>query len=330
MDISTFVTAFLTSGVFSLGAARWLTTRLVDHRFARDLQTYQATLDGELAASKAAFDQSLATAKAKVEAALRQDVDEYLGDKAADRQYRLDARKRLYAAIGPLRFQLVVACDNFSTRIDRIGSGRQLYDTSLEGYFGRSTAFRLLRLLAVAELIERQIAYADFSVDPSTAGLLRFKHEAFRCLSSGTIVLGHPKANWNDQVEHIFYDVLSIIASTMIVDSCNSTSARVMRFDEFNELVSENDRIAAISPLPRLMENFTIASKPILWIRFVALGQLCSSFVGREGPVLGIHPELYDGPKLLRASTDPYLKAHYDEYCQVLQSFARVVGSASH
>src|SRR5262249_41750353 len=130
----------------------------------------------------------LAMAKAEVEATLRKGVEEYLGDKAAERQYRLDARKRLYAAIGPLRFQLIVACDDFATRIARIGSGRQPYATSLQGYFGRSTTFRLLRILAVAELIERQIAHADFSVDPSTADLLRFKHEVFRCLSSSTII----------------------------------------------------------------------------------------------------------------------------------------------
>jgi hypothetical protein len=143
---------------------------------------HKAAPDERLAASKSELDRQVAAANAQLEATLRKGVEEYLGDKAAERQYRLEARKRLYTAIGPLRFQLVVACSDFAGRVERMATGKQPYATSLKGYFGRSTAFRLLRLFAVAELIERQITYADFSVDPSTVDLLRFKDAAFRCM----------------------------------------------------------------------------------------------------------------------------------------------------
>ena len=99
MDIPTIATAVLSSGVVSLGAARWLTTRLIDHRLAKDLKDYQESLDEKLARSKAQLDERLATAKAETDSNLRRQVDEYLGDKAAERQYRLDARKRLYTAV---------------------------------------------------------------------------------------------------------------------------------------------------------------------------------------------------------------------------------------
>src|SRR6266849_3235621 len=208
MDLLTILGALASSGVISIGGAVWLTKRLVDNRLAKDLKAYQAEVDQKLAASKAEMDTQLATSKAEVEAMLHRQVEEYLGEKAAERQYRLDARKRLYSAIGPLRFQLIMACSDFASRISRIGTGQQPYATSLKGYFGRSTVFRFLRLFGIAELIERQTAYADFSVDPSMINLLRFKSAAFRCLCSSTISLNHPKANWDEQVEHIFHDTL--------------------------------------------------------------------------------------------------------------------------
>src|SRR5437660_1050313 len=110
MDISTVLTAMVSSGLLSVGAARWLTQRLIDHRLTKDLKTYQAdlderlakskaeldgklqtdlktyqaTLDGNLAFSKAELDSRLSTAKSELEASLRRGVEEYLGDKTAE------------------------------------------------------------------------------------------------------------------------------------------------------------------------------------------------------------------------------------------------------
>src|SRR5436190_20136818 len=199
MDLGTILASLISSGVISLGAARWLGQRFVEHRLARDLINFQQGLDKDLAAVKSGLDSELASVKAHIEATLRREVDEYLGDKSAERQYRLEARQRLYGAVGPLRFQLITATRDFANRVDRIGRGRQPYSIDLAGYFGRSTVFRILRLLGIVELIERQMAYADFAAEPSTVGLLRFKHKAFLCLSSGSLALNHPKANWNQQ-----------------------------------------------------------------------------------------------------------------------------------
>jgi len=335
MDLSTFVASLVSSGIISLGVARWLTKRLIDHRLTKDLADHKGAIDEKvgkeladhsailndrLATSKAGLDHHLATAKAELDATLRKGVEEYLGERAAERQYQFEARKRLYAAIGPLRFQLVVACSDFAGRIDRIGSGKQSYATTLSGYFGRSTTFRLLRLFAFSELIERQVAYADFSVDPSTINLLHFKNAAFRCMASSTIVLGHPAANWNEQVEHVYWDMLSRIAAVLIVDDGVGTPARTMRFDEFDKFVSTPENLEAIHPIPTLMDGFSITAKPILWIRFVALAHLCTSFLEREGPPLGITAEAYDGAAVLRTLNDDYVQANYESFCGMLQS----------
>jgi len=346
MDIATILTAMASSGVLSIGAARWLTQRLIDQRLAKDLKTYQlglderlamskseldrklqtdlktyqAALDGNLALSKAELDSRLSAAKSELDASLRQSVEEYLGDKTAERQYRFDALKRLYTAIGPLRFQLARACDEFTARIDRIGTGKQPYATSLAGYFGRSTLFRLLRLFVITELIERQIADADFSVDPSTVNLLRFKHEAFLCLSSSNVVLDHPNANWSSQIEHVFFDTLSIVSAAMVFVDPAGKQDRAMRFDEFNTFVQDKDKLEKIHPFPRLFEDFTVDSKPILWVRLVALAQLCSTFLATEGPRVGIMPESYDCAKMLLATTDKFVNENHQRYCEAVKT----------
>lgn len=65
------------------------------------------------------------------------------------------------------------------------------YEMHTGGHFLRSTVYRLLRLLAMAELIERQIAYADFTVDPDMRPLLKFKRQRSQCLSSSDVSPGH-------------------------------------------------------------------------------------------------------------------------------------------
>jgi hypothetical protein len=325
MDIQAVITSLVSSGVISIGAARWMAGRLVDQRLAKDLKDYQAELDKKLAAGKAQFDKDLAMAKAELDAKLRLEVDEYLADRAAERQYRLDARKRLYTAVGPLRFQLVTACIDFASRIGRIGTGQQPYATSLKGYFGQSTTFRLLRLFAISDLIERQVAHADFAVDPSTVSLLRFKKQAFLCLSSGTVSLDHPKVNWNDQVEHVYYDTISIIAGALIINDSVSKTQRVISFDEFSQFISVPEALARLDPIPRIMEDFSIQTKPILWVRLVALAHLCNVFAANEGPPVGITPEEYDSSKMLHASSDDFLTANHDRYCNVFQGFSSVI-----
>jgi hypothetical protein len=346
MDISTLVTAVLSSSALSISAATWLTKSLIGNRLTKDLKDYQARIDGQLVREKAETDGRISqqlkdyqsgiderlnaskvelqarvdAAQAETDAALRKGVEDYLGERDAERQYQLEAKKRLYTAIGPLRFQLIKACVEFAARVDRIGVGKQPYATSLTGYFGRSTIFRLLRLFGILELIERQIAYADFSVDPSTVGLLRFKQQSFLCLASSTIALDHPKANWVDEREHVFFDTLSMIGTTMIVEGTGSNAPRVMRFDEFNNFIDDKKNLARLDPIPTLFEDFSVDAKPILWTRLVALGHLCTFLVVSEGERAGIPADPFDGPKLLLASKDEYLNANHERYCEMLKS----------
>ena len=197
MDISTVVTSLISSLGVSITGAWWLSKTLVSHRLAKTLETYKSELQRQHEAEKL-----------EIEGQIKERVEGLLGDRSAEREYTLEAKKRLYHFIGPLKFQLLIACSDAARRIESHGLVSE-YNLSVDGYYGTNTIYRILRPLAVSELIEQQIAYADFSVDDSAIGLLRFKHSANWALTGGNVVGRHPNVDWNRQTEHLFFDTLS-------------------------------------------------------------------------------------------------------------------------
>lgn len=320
MDLTSLITAMTTTGVVSVTAAQYLSKRLLDHRLSKDLKDYDAAIVERLARHKADLDKVVNDAKAESEAQLRKEIEEYLGERLVERNYRAEAKKRLYLAVGPLRFQLLVAAAELSNRVERIGDGKYVYDMSINSYFGQSTAYRILRVLAISELIERQVAYADFAVDPEMRGLLKFKRQALLSLSSHRVSLGHPQEDWNRQEQHVFYDVLGIIASAMIIQE-SPTLSRVMRFDEFSKLAAEKDEIKRIDPIPHLITGFTIESKPILWLRLLALAELCIGLLENHGSALGLEINQIEIGLMLDQANDNHIRLNRDKYLNSLTNF---------
>jgi hypothetical protein len=295
----------------TLGVAWLLTEKLINNRLAKDLKEIEAKLTTAVNA-----------AKVELEAQHRERVELLLGDAAADRAYRSEARKRLYQALGPLRFQLLVAASEWTNRVARFGLKRSgSYDMSLQGHFLRSTAYRLLRLLAIAELIERQSAFADFTVDPGMRTLLKFKRQAGQCLSSADVSMGHPAENWTSQQQHVFSDVLSSLAAAMVVTDAGTGTERVIRFDEFHGLLESDERRKAMHPVPTLMIEFTPGSRPILWLRMLALSQLCIGLLQVQGEPLGLEVQPIDLQAMLRLPEDAFIMANAEKYVGALEVF---------
>jgi hypothetical protein len=253
------------------------------------------------------------------QAAIKKEVDLYLADKSAEREYNLEARKRLYHAIGPLKFQLLLACRDLTTRVYNLHT--QAYDNSMRGYYGQSTLFRILRPIAISEIIEQQIAYADFSIDQTAIGLLRFKRAAYMALTDGDPILNHPNANWKRQQEHLYSGNLNNLAHLLIVDDTDAgAKSRTMNFHEFQAFLQLPGKPAEFNDLGDILEDFSIGRKPIFWIRLVCLGYICNEYLEQEGKPLGFETSFFDLRKLISASQDDYICSHVDEYQTVIQS----------
>lgn len=112
MDIGAIVATAVSTGIISVPLAAYLGKLWIEHQLKKGETVWEAKI--------------------------QEGIETFLADRAAERQYAWDARKRLYEAIGPLRFQLLLACRDLSGRIEVHGV-REWYDTSVSTYYGQST-----------------------------------------------------------------------------------------------------------------------------------------------------------------------------------------------
>lgn len=336
MDIWTLITSIISSLGISTAAAAWLSQQLVTHRLSKNMEAYKAAWQKELEKEKAGWQRQLEEAKAawlhdlekdkaEWQGDIRKEVEVYLGEKSAEREYNLDARKRLYSAIGPLRFQLLVASRDAAARIMNFGSAPHTYDTNIKGYYGRSTLYRILRPIAIAELIERQITYADFSVDPTGIELLRFKKAVLTALTDGDSILDHPNADWTREAEHIFSGTFSTLANALIVEDNHTPSKiRPMHFHEFKDYTDDPQNLAKFAALSRIIDNFDVRRKPIFWIRLVCFGYICNEYIGRAGESIGFQKRDFDLKELLAASNDEFTRDNIERFKTLFEDITKM------
>lgn len=307
MDLGTVVAAASSSLGLSLAGAYWLARTLVQHRLtealeqrkaelSRQLETHKLSLSQDLERTRGQIQLELGHDKALFEGTIKREVETQLGQIAAQRQYEYEARRRLYTAIGPLRFQLLLACRDLAGRIESFHA-REHYRMDIANYYGRSTLYRLLRPLSIAELVERQVGVADFAVEPSAVVCLRFRRTITRILSGDDLVRGLPGVDWSGQFEHVFADSLAACAQALIQREPSGVE-RVLRFDEFNARL-DKEGFGFVSPFDSLLDQLEVKSKPILWLRLVAYGHACNALIDRLGPGLDFESRPFPTTALL-------------------------------
>jgi hypothetical protein len=165
------------------------------------------------------------------------------------------------------------------------------------------------------------VTFADFAVDPAMRSLLNSKQQAFLALSSSLVSIGHPDEDWSEQTQHVFYDMLGIISSALIVQETSVTSSRVIRFDEFVSMVGDEAGLQALEPIPRLIDGFSMQSKPILWLRLLALAQLCLGLLETHGTELDLEVIEIDVEKMLCVTRDEHICANLRGYADATAGF---------
>lgn len=332
MDWSTVLAAATSSFGLTVLTAHGLARTLIQHHLSQALEVKKNELTRELDAQKVVDAQNLERLKSAleteqmrlrstIEAEIRKEVETQLGEIAVRHQYEYEARRRLYVAIGPLRFQLLLACRDLVGRITAMGE-RERYVLNLEGYYARSTAYRLLKPIALAALIEEQLALADFSVDHTAIDYLRFKRSVTRILCGDELAGAHPNIDWINQREHLFADSLVSILQSLIART-DENPARVRRFDEFIRKL-DVEGWGEFSPLDRLLNEFDIRTKPILWLRLVAYAHSCNTLINQQGSTLGFQKELFNTPQLLQRANDEFTITNLPQLLARIESIALV------
>ena len=242
-------------------------------------------------------------------------------DRKAEVDYRSNARRRLYEAIGPLRLHLLFAARDVVDRVvghvaafESRGAGWS-WNLDPREYYARSFAYRLLRPLAIGQLIQRQMSTADFAVDTSSLDLLRFDQAASRMLTGDEILLEHPLADWNRQTDHLFGDNLRRAAASLVAADGDG-EPRIIDFAEFTERLDGKRSPDALEDLLAIFGRCTgnLGSNPIFWLRVVGYGHAWNNLLAAQGTALGFRPRTYDGAEMLRYANDDTIRRRAAEH----------------
>jgi hypothetical protein len=233
--------------------------------------------------------------------------------------YEYKARSRLYEAIGPLRFQLLMACRDVARRVLTHTLHRD-WPMDPAGDYGSSTLHRLLRPLAICTLIDRRMNAADFSVDPSSIRLLRFEIGAYRMLTGADPLPYYADLDWRNQSQHVARDNLRRAAARLIRTDAGG-EPYVMDYAEFLDSCPDPLADKAVAPLARLLKetNGSLTGNPVFWVRLVGYAYLCQRFIDANGSGLGFTQRVVDVRSLVAATDDPEINAHLDEQEQIYQ-----------
>jgi len=303
MDFKTLWTSLISTAAIT--AFFWWFLRVwVKHRLTKGFEKFKIETQSELERKKVIMQGEI---KSKVEAEL--------GEKAAQREYELQARKRLYSTIGPLKFQLLLACRDLALHIDNFYP----YSLSPQDYYGKSTLYRIIRPLAIAELIERQLSIVDFTIDKEAINLLRFKKNSFYSFSESKPILDHPNEDWDTTREHLYHHLVYKLASSFIKYSMNE-EGRIYFFHEFeDDLQFDQELNNTLKPLVEILHDFTINSKPVFWIRIVFYGYVCSTLVNTMGKEIGFDQIDFNTKALLQKSQDKFTNDNIEKLLKMFK-----------
>jgi hypothetical protein len=133
--------------------------------YQQQLESRKSELQTELEGRKLTLQKELEHFKAEI-------ADE-LATQNARRAYEYDARKRLYAQVEPLLFQLFEAAEGgfhavtSLVRTQRMGHLPEWLSATAHRYYIRSIIHRLFLPLAIFRLIQRSTTLVDLNLDPS-------------------------------------------------------------------------------------------------------------------------------------------------------------------
>lgn len=212
----------------------------------------------------------------------------------AQRDYEYEARKRLYAELQPLFFQLAEASDNAYWRVHGLANSAR--EGRLTGPSSRlrsqsrnylpSTVYRFMVPLVLLRLCQRRLTVVDLSLEPEIhhqyilARLYYRSWNAARALTeSGSHPIRYEPYRGKPEVlaaytdlpvttrQHLNFQQIEQMVESLITEDRPTNLLRCMTYGEFVEAYrDEKSRVRrSCARIVRLFENFHPASKPVLW-----------------------------------------------------------------
>jgi hypothetical protein len=210
-------------------------------------------------------------------------------------EYEFEARKRLYSEIEPILYEVSHACEEIFNRVanmaqaSRNGNLGALPTSWLrkdtDGYYRRSTVYRLLRPAALYQLTRRRMTQidqrldADITIRLELLSLLSDMITLHFRLSSETPSLQYEPYRSNPPLFQGVYSGHADNAALFLCDQFGSEQERVLTFGEFEQAWENKKGVGwdSVGILAALFDDFHPDARPVLWR--VLLGTACCSYV---------------------------------------------------
>jgi hypothetical protein len=227
------------------------------------------------------------------------ELDEAQKERDAQRDYRYEAMKRLYADLQPVFFQLADVCETGyrhtrrlaeRARAGSLGAGEQSW--MRDPYFLLATIYQLLVPIGVVGVLQRRLTTVDLTVDPSVAAQYRFARGAIDAWISGfDLAAVEPPLEYRPhdpeaparkdnapavfRVQHLYTGQVDRIASLMIVSDDAGRAVRHCTFTEFEDRQDADPLFRKrLAPAIELFREFDPLRHPVLWRMLVAQAHL--------------------------------------------------------
>ena len=207
---------------------------------------------------------------------------------SARRDYEYDARKRLYADIEPILFQLHEALEEAVSRVRSLarthqkgclGTGKASWVVS-DGYYLRSTIYKIMLPTVFLRIIRRRITFVDLGLDDSIRLRYRLIKLYFRTFTDHfDLARVAPALSYtpDDDVpadrrhkepavfsrQGLVLGDLENIADLLVVTDPDGTQ-RAMLFGEFERLLKSSADNEDVQELKALFRGFSPETKPVL------------------------------------------------------------------
>jgi hypothetical protein len=233
-----------------------------------ELETRKGVIQGELEAVKADF----------------ADVNK---ERDARRDYEYDAKKRLYAEIEPLLFQLFQASENAYRGVLSLARSRRAGKLRVcgkgwlsgEGYYLKSTAYRLLLPALLFGLIQRKLTLVDLALDETIRTKFYLLQMYYRTFSADFDLAGiqpqllyEPDGASKEQAqsEPARYSIQGIYAAHFdkVVEAAlirsDGVADRPSTFGEFEERLLKTEQRNPLRDFAGLYLQFDPEPRPVL------------------------------------------------------------------
>lgn len=219
---------------------------------------------------------------------LRSKLGEQGKERDARRDYEYEAHKRLYAECEPLLFQLADLAEHANHRVYSLARSARLGQLPRwlagDGYYLRSTMYKLMAPLVVFRLIQQRLTFVDLTLDEHIANqyrLLKLLYLTFTDPFDFAEI--EPKLKYNPDVrdwrdkrkekeqihwpQGLYLGSLDNSIDALITTADQNGKTRLKTFGEFDSEFSDKDSDAhrMFMTFADVLDGFHPQQRPVLW-----------------------------------------------------------------